>query len=42
MEQFHGTTILSVRRQDAQGRWQVALADLAATFLFPRLAETAR
>ena len=25
MEQFHGTTIVSVRRQDAQGRWQVAI-----------------
>ena len=25
MEQFHGTTILSVRRKDASGRWQVAI-----------------
>ncbi len=25
MEQFHGTTIVSVRRQDAQGQWQVAI-----------------
>src|SRR4029450_4165765 len=25
MEQFHGPTIVSVRRQDAQGRWQVAI-----------------
>ena len=25
MDQFHGTTILSVRRQDADGRWQVAI-----------------
>jgi ATP-dependent HslUV protease, peptidase subunit HslV len=25
MEQFHGTTIVSVRRKDAQGRWQVAI-----------------
>jgi ATP-dependent HslUV protease, peptidase subunit HslV len=25
MEQFHGTTIVSVRRQDAGGRWQVAI-----------------
>ena len=25
MEQFHGTTILSVRRKGADGRWQVAL-----------------
>lgn len=25
MEQFHGTTILSVRRRNAQGRWEVAL-----------------
>ena len=25
MEQFHGTTIVSVRRQDADGRWQVAI-----------------
>ena len=25
MEQFHGTTIVSVRRQGADGRWQVAL-----------------
>src|SRR5688572_15411962 len=25
MEQFHGTTSVSVRRQDAQGRWQVAI-----------------
>ena len=25
MEQFHGTTIISVRRQLADGRWQVAI-----------------
>ena len=25
MEQFHGTTIVSVRRKDASGRWQVAI-----------------
>ena len=25
MEQFHGTTIVSVRRQGADGRWQVAI-----------------
>jgi ATP-dependent HslUV protease subunit HslV len=25
MEQFHGTTIVSVRRQTADGRWQVAI-----------------
>jgi ATP-dependent HslUV protease subunit HslV len=25
MEQFHGTTIVSVRRQAADGRWQVAI-----------------
>ena len=25
MEQFHGTTIVSVRRKDADGRWQVAI-----------------
>src|SRR5689334_13488866 len=25
METFHGTTILSVRRKDAAGRWQVAI-----------------
>src|ERR1043165_9691122 len=25
MEQFHGTTILSVRRKGADGRWQVAI-----------------
>ena len=25
MEQFHGTTIISVRRQSADGRWQVAI-----------------
>jgi len=25
MEQFHGTTILSVRRQGPDGRWQVAM-----------------
>ena len=25
MEQFHGTTIVSVRRKNADGRWQVAL-----------------
>ncbi len=25
MEQFHGTTIVSVRRRDADGRWQVAI-----------------
>ena len=25
MEQFHGTTILSVRRQNADGSWQVAI-----------------
>ena len=25
MEQFHGTTIISVRRKDADGRWQVAI-----------------
>src|SRR5512140_2796927 len=25
MEQFHGTTIVSVRRQDAHGNWQVAI-----------------
>jgi len=25
MEQFHGTTIVSVRRRDAEGRWQVAI-----------------
>jgi ATP-dependent protease HslVU (ClpYQ) peptidase subunit len=25
MEQFHGTTIVSVRRKDAAGNWQVAI-----------------
>jgi ATP-dependent HslUV protease subunit HslV len=25
MDSFHGTTIISVRRKDAQGRWQVAI-----------------
>lgn len=25
MEQFHGTTIVSVRRRDGDGRWQVAI-----------------
>ena len=25
MEQFHGTTIISVRRKSADGRWQVAI-----------------
>jgi ATP-dependent protease HslVU (ClpYQ) peptidase subunit len=25
MEQFHGTTIVSVRRKGADGRWQVAI-----------------
>ena len=25
MEQFHGTTIVSVRRKDANGNWQVAI-----------------
>ena len=24
-EQFHGTTIVSVRRKDADGKWQVAI-----------------